>query len=643
MRNAFYILIMPLSIKSLGGQKKIDRYNDSMAKNIKDKLKNLIKPDADAGRIKWSLYGRVWREIGRPYIKWLVLGVLFTLLATGAEGYTITLVQQVIDKAFVNKSMDAIYFLGGQIILAFGIKGLFTYAKALVMSKGGLLAHAGLQNKIFGHMMRMNMARFYGDGIGKNLNYFTVQSTAVLSLATTTVLKLIQNVATLVMTLALMFWYAPQMCVVLMFLAPAIMVPMTLIMRKRRKLSRKSFKIANNVTQRLNQTLHGIKTIQAFTGEEREQKEFAHVVNTAVVNSYKSTQANAMRSPLLEFMISIGLCIAMIMGAHFIATGQITTGDFTAFLLALTAAYKPAKSITGTGDTVQHGLLAAEILFEFLDSKPDIVDDPNAIQLQGRKMSVAFDDVSFEYVPGEPVLQNISLNVPAGSVCALVGPSGGGKTTLFNLLQRFYEPQFGKITINKKDIRKYTMQSLRENIAEVSQNVFLFNASIAENIKYGNPNATMEQIVAAARAANAHDFIMDFPDGYETNVGEGGALLSGGQRQRVAIARAILKDAPILLLDEATSALDTQSEKLIQSALSDLMRGRTTFVIAHRLSTILDADMICVIKDGRIVEQGTDAELRNAGGEYQKLRDIQFGTNNRERAKIKKGKVDGNR
>ena len=627
----------------MGGQKKFDRYNDSMAKNIKDKLKNLIKPDADAGRIKWSLYGRVWREIGRPYIKWLVLGVLFTLLATGAEGYTITLVQQVIDKAFVNKSMDAIYFLGGQIILAFGIKGLFTYAKALVMSKGGLLAHAGLQNKIFGHMMRMNMARFYGDGIGKNLNYFTVQSTAVLSLATTTVLKLIQNVATLVMTLALMFWYAPQMCVVLMFLAPAIMVPMTLIMRKRRKLSRKSFKIANNVTQRLNQTLHGIKTIQAFTGEEREQKEFAHVVNTAVVNSYKSTQANAMRSPLLEFMISIGLCIAMIMGAHFIATGQITTGDFTAFLLALTAAYKPAKSITGTGDTVQHGLLAAEILFEFLDSKPDIVDDPNAIQLQGRKMSVAFDDVSFEYVPGEPVLQNISLNVPAGSVCALVGPSGGGKTTLFNLLQRFYEPQFGKITINKKDIRKYTMQALRENIAEVSQNVFLFNASIAENIKYGNPNATMEQIVAAARAANAHDFIMDFPDGYETNVGEGGALLSGGQRQRVAIARAILKDAPILLLDEATSALDTQSEKLIQSALSDLMRGRTTFVIAHRLSTILDADMICVIKDGRIVEQGTDAELRNAGGEYQKLRDIQFGTNNRERAKIKKGKVDGNR
>jgi len=589
-----------------------------------EKIKSITKTDAESGRIKWSLYGRVWREIGRPYVKWLVFGIIFTILAAGAEGYTITLVQQVVDQAFIGKSMDAIYWLGIQIILAFGLKGAFTYSKSLIMSKGGLLAHAALQKKIFAHMTKMNLARFYGDGIGKNLNYFTVQSGAVLSLVTTTVLKLVQNVATLVITLALMFWYAPQMCVVLMFLAPAIMIPMTLIMRKRRKLSRQSFKIANNVTQQINQTLHGIKTIQAFAGEEHEQKSFSHVVNESARNSYKSTQAGAIRSPLMEFMISIGLCIAMIMGGHFIASGQITTGDFTAFLLALTAAYKPAKSITGTGDTVQHGLLAAEVLFDFLDSKPDIVDDKNAVELKSDKMSVEFDDVSFEYNPGEPVLRNITLNVPAGRVCALVGPSGGGKTTLFNLLMRFYEPQFGKIKINNRDIRKYTLKSLRKNIAEVSQSVFLFNSSIRDNIKYGAPDATDEMVIAAARAANAHDFITEFPDGYDTVVGEGGALLSGGQRQRIAIARAILKDAPILLLDEATSALDTQSEKLIQGALRDLMRGRTTFVIAHRLSTVLDADMICVVKNGQIIEQGTDAQLYALDGEYRKLKDIQF-------------------
>ena len=221
-------------------------------------------------------------------------------------------------------------------------------------------------------------------------------------------------------------------------------------------------------------------------------------------------------------------------------------------------------------------------------------------------------------------MRDIDLKVPAGTVCALVGPSGGGKTTMFNLIERFYEPQRGKIKINNTDIKKFTLHSLRENIAEVSQDVFLFNGTIEENIKYGAPNATFDQVRDAAMAANAHEFIMSLPKKYKSDVGEGGALLSGGQKQRIAIARAILKDAPILLLDEATSALDTQSEKLIQSALRDLMRGRTTFVIAHRLSTVLDADIICVVKDGRIVERGTDAELIAMGGEYKRLRDIQF-------------------
>lgn len=600
-----------------------------MLKKITKKIEKFIKGDDKNGRIAWSLYGRVWREIGRPYFKWLLFGIIFTILAAGAEAYTITLVQQVVDQAFINKSMNAIYFLGGQVIIAFGAKGAFTYAKALIMSKGGLLASANLQKKIYNHMTHMNLSRFYGDGIGKNLNYFTVQAGAVLNLVTGTVVKLVQNVATLAMTLALMFYYAPQMCVVLLFLTPAIIIPMVAIMRKRRKLSRQSFGIANDVAQHLNQTLHGIKTIQSFANEEREAKNFHNVLNASMVNAYKSTQANALRSPLMEFMISIGLCIAMIMGGHFISSGAISTGDFTAFLLALTAAYKPAKSITGTGDSVQHGLLAAEILFQFLDSKPEITDAPDAVELKSENLSVSFDDVSFAYNADNPVLHNVSLNVPAGSVCALVGPSGGGKTTMFNLLQRFYEPTSGKITINRRDIRKYTLKSLRLNISEVSQDVFLFNGTISDNIKYGCPDATPEMVIEAAKMANAHDFISEFPNGYDTNVGERGSLLSGGQKQRIAIARAILKNSPILLLDEATSALDTQSEKLIQSALTQLMRGRTTFVIAHRLSTILDADKICVIKDGQIVESGTDAELCELNGEYKRLRDIQFRTENK--------------
>lgn len=595
-----------------------------MFTKIKKSIQKFIQGDKNNGRIKWSLYSRVWREIGRPQWKWLLFGVIATIGAAGAEAYTITLVQQVVDKAFIQKSMANIYFFGLQVIAAFGVKGIFSYSKSLLMAKAGLNASAALQQRIYRHMVKMDVAKFYGDGIGKNLNYFNVQATAVLNLVTGTLVNTVQQIATLAMTLGLMIYYAPQLCAVLLFLVPAIMIPMVLIMRRRRRLSRESFGIANDVSQHLNQTLHGIKTIQAFANEKSESEKFATVLNSSMVNSYKGTQAFALQSPLLELMISIGLCMALIAGGHFIVSGAITTGDFTAFLLALTAAYKPARSITSTSNTIQHGLLAAEVLFDFLDSKPSIQDAPDARELKSGKMSVTFDNVSFAYVPDEPVLCDIDLKVPAGTVCALVGPSGGGKTTMFNLIERFYEPQRGKIKINNTDIKKFTLHSLRENIAEVSQDVFLFNGTIEENIKYGAPNATFEQVRDAAMAANAHEFIMSLPKKYKSDVGEGGALLSGGQKQRIAIARAILKDAPILLLDEATSALDTQSEKLIQTALRDLMRGRTTFVIAHRLSTVLDADIICVVKDGRIVERGTDAELIAMGGEYKRLRDIQF-------------------
>ena len=600
--------------------------NRVMFTKIKNKVIHFVRGDASNSAIKWSLYARVWREVGRPQLKYLVAGIILTVIAAGAESYTIVLVQQVVDNTFIEKSMDTIYWLGLQVILAFGLKGAARYAKDLIMSKGGLLASARLQRRIYAHMVRMNISSFYGGGIGKHLNYFNVQAGAVLSLVTGTVLSAVQNVVMLVMTVGLMFYYAPQMCVVLLFLAPAIMIPMVLIMRRLRHLSRQSFGIANNVAQHLNQTLHGMKTIQAFGTEKKEERNFDKILDTSVINSYKRVQASALRSPLMEGLISVGLCIALILGGHFIASGAITTGDFAAFLLALSTAYKPAKHITGTGTTIQHGLLAAEILFKFLDSKSEIQDKPNAITLTGDKMTVEFSNVSFSYNPDAPVLRDVSLTVPAGHVCALVGPSGGGKTTMLNLLERFYDPTGGKIMINGTDIRDLSLESLRHNIAEVSQDVFLFNGSIEDNIKYGVPHATHEQIEAAARAANAHDFIMAFPNKYKTSVGEGGALLSGGQKQRIAIARAILKDAPILLLDEATSALDTQSEKLIQSALKKLMRGRTTFVIAHRLSTILDADRICVIKGGQIVEQGTDAELIAKDGDYKRLRDIQFMT-----------------
>jgi subfamily B ATP-binding cassette protein MsbA len=444
-------------------------------------------------------------------------------------------------------------------------------------------------------------------------------------LVTDNVIRIVHNVATILMMLCLMIYYAPQMTAVLVILIPGIIVPLIIITRKRNVLTRTGFGAEADSITHIAQSIEGVKTIQAFCNEDQESHRMNEIEDTRVSVHFKSAKLQGIQTPILETMISVGLCAALLVGGYFITSGAITTGDFTAFLLALTAAYQPAKSLTGVNGGIQAGLIAAEGLFGFIDREAEIADSKDAVDLDRSQMEVKLDHISFAYNPADgEILHDVSLTVSPGKTCALVGPSGGGKSTIFNLLERFYDPQVGAVRINGQDIRKYTLKSLRQNIANVSQDVFLFNGTIADNIKYGNPNATTEQIQAAAKAANAHDFIMEFPHRYDNLVGERGSLLSGGQKQRIAIARAILKDAPILLLDEATSALDTQSEKLIQQALKKLMSGRTTFVIAHRLTTILDADTICVVKDGRIVEMGTDAELTALGGEYKKLKDAQF-------------------
>ncbi|MCR4918166.1 MAG: ABC transporter ATP-binding protein/permease [Alphaproteobacteria bacterium] len=602
--------------------------------NLIKRIKSFIKNDNPDAKIKWSLYIRVWKEFGKPYWKWLALGVLCTTLAASAEAYTITLIKKIVDGAVGEKlanstnmkmELRGLAWVGLQIIAAFGAKGLFTYAKTLTMTKAGLLGVSSLRRRLYRNMMKQSVRFFHETHTGVLMNYFTGMASAVLSLVTDNVIKTVNNIATVGMMIGLMLYYAPQLTVVLVFLVPAVIVPLIVITRKKNILTRRGFGVEADSITHITQSLEGIKTIQAFCNEEEETTKMNQMEDQRIKVHFKRTRLSAMRSPIMETMISVGLCLSLLIGGYFILNKTITPGAFTAFLLALTAAYKPAKSLTGVNDSIQAGLIAAESLFDFLDKKSDIQDACDAKVLSGDEMRVELDNVTFAYNEKDgPVLRNISLNVEPGKVCAFVGPSGGGKSTIFNLLERFYDTQKGKVKINGVDIRQYTLESLRRNISNVSQDVFLFNGTIADNIRYGNPDATMEQIQEAAKAANAHGFIMEFPDGYNNFVGERGVLLSGGQKQRIAIARAILKDAPILLLDEATSALDSESEKLIQAALKKLMKGRTTFVIAHRLATILDADVICVVKNGCITEQGTDAELYAKGGDYTKLKDIQF-------------------
>lgn len=594
-------------------------------KKIWGSIKSFIRNDNPEAKIKWSLYIRVWKEFGKPYWKWLALGILCTILSAGAEAFSITLVKQVIDKGFIEKNMTSLVWIGLEIVVVFCAKGAFTYAKSLTMTRAGLLGVSRLRRRLYQNMVKQPLRYFYNTQTGLLLNYFAGMANSVLSLVTDSVIKTVQDISTVIMMFCLMVWYAPQMTVVLMFLVPAILISMVVITRKKNIFVRKSFGVEADTITHLSQSIEGIKTIQSFCNGFRESGRMNDLEDKRVKVHFKAAKLSAMRSPIMESLISVGMFMALMVGGYFITSGTITTGDFTAFLLALTAAYKPMKSLTSINGSVQAGLIAAEALFGFLDRKPEIQDAPNAIALTGDKMNVKLDDVTFAYNNKDgDVLKQVSLEVEPGKVCAFVGPSGGGKSTIFNLLERFYDTQRGSIQINGVDIRGYTLESLRNNIANVSQDVFLFAGSIADNIRYGKPDATMEEVQAAAKSANAHDFIMSFPKGYDNPVGERGALLSGGQKQRIAIARAILKNAPILLLDEATSALDSESEKLIQSALKELMKGRTTFVIAHRLATIVDADIICVVKGGRIVEQGTDAELYALGGDYTKLKDIQF-------------------
>ncbi|MCL1786019.1 MAG: ABC transporter ATP-binding protein/permease [Alphaproteobacteria bacterium] len=583
------------------------------------------QPDILDGKIKLSLYGRVWREVGRPQLKWLALGIGATIIAAAAEAFSITLVKQIIDEGFIAQNMKILYFLGLQIVFAFTAKSAFSYARSLLLGKAGLMAATELRMRIYRHMMKMHIGVFHDSRSGKLLNYFGALAGSVLNLVTDTVITTVQHVATLLFMMILMLWYAPQMVVILLFMVPAIILPLLWIMKKKRKLTRLGFGIGADSLSHVTQSIQGVKTIQSFAMECTECDTYCGIEIAGRRNAYKQMQISGLQSPLLEIMISVGICLSLILGGHFITSGVISTGDFAAFILALTAAYQPAKKVTGVGNGVQAGLIAAEQLFEFLDSKSEVVDAKDAVPMTRGPVHVKLENVSFAYeVADGEVLRDVSLDVEPGAVCALVGPSGGGKSTIFNLLERFYDPQSGRVVFNGRDLKKYTIESVRKNIAIVSQDVFLFHGSILDNIKYGVPDATEKQIHAAAVAANAHEFIKDLPNGYDTNVGERGANLSGGQKQRIAIARAILKDASILLLDEATSALDSQSEKLIQSALANLMKGRTTFVIAHRLSTILDADQILVVKEGRIVERGTDKQLCASDGVYKKLRDVQL-------------------
>jgi len=428
--------------------------------------------------------------------------------------------------------------------------------------------------------------------------------------------------------LGLIFYLDWKLAIITLIVVPLMIFPTKIIGRHIKRLAKLGLERISDISCLLQETFSGIKVIKAFGLETREVDKFKSA-NLRFLNfARKTLKYEAMHTPIMEIITSFGIAGVIWFGGGYVLSGQMTADAFISFVVAMGMIYTPVKKLLNVYSLLQRSLGAAERVFEIIDEKPEITDSPDALSLERARGEVEFRNVSFSY-NDEPILSNVSLSAKKGEVIALVGPSGAGKTTLVSLIPRFYDVASGSVMIDGLDVRNLKGIDLLHQIALVDQETILFNETIANNIKYGKTDATDEEVERAAKAAYAHDFISEMPEGYRTNIGDRGVRLSGGQKQRLCIARAILKNAPILILDEATSALDTESEQMVQQAINNLMSNRTTFVIAHRLSTILHADTIVVLERGVVVERGSHHQLLETSGLYKKLYDMQFQTDDR--------------
>lgn len=569
-----------------------------------------------------AVYLRLLRYL-RPYIPQTIMAVICMLLATSASLYVPWIVRDVIDGVLVNKDILLLNAITAGIIVVFALRGFFVYGQNYLMAYVSQKIVIDLREMLFRHFQRLSVSYFDRSRTGKVLSYMTNDVGALQGALAQNVIELSTESLTLIGSLIAMFYLHWQLALLTLITVPLVAQAMNLFGVKLRKASGAMQQRAAEITSVLQEMIVSVRVIRLFVREEYETDRFLRENDNNFTAQMKAAQLSATLSPVVEFLAAIAVTVIIWYGGREVISGNLTSGSLIAFLVYAVNISNPVKRLGNVYGSIQRAVAAAERVFDVLDTLPEVEDAPDAVELPAVKGDVSFENVCFEYRAGESALKGLSIEIPAGQILAIVGPSGAGKSTIANLLPRFYDPQAGLIRIDGIDIRKVTVRSLREQIAMVPQETTLFNASIYENILYGRLEADKEAVIEAAKAANAHDFIMQLPNGYDTQIGERGSQLSGGQRQRIAIARAILKNPRILILDEATSALDAESERVVQDALDKLMIGRTTFVIAHRLSTIQRADKILVMEKGRLIECGRHAELLDAGGLYCKLYSLQ--------------------
>lgn len=567
---------------------------------------------------------RLWRESIRHYLGWIRLAILCMVLMAAANAFSAFMMQHIVDDVFVAKDAALLWPVGFVVMATFLIKGVANYGQSILMSFVGLKIIADTQNRLFAHLTTMDLAFFHNTPSGTLISRFTVDVQQMRMAVSNALTGVGKDMMSLIFLIGVMFWQDWELAAVSFFVFPVAIYPIVRIGKRMRKVTANTQQEIGIFTTVLNQTFQGIRVVKAYGMATYEGSRVAEVVERIFKLTIKAARTREMSRPIMETLGGVAIFVVIVYGGSRVIAEETTAGAFFSFITALLMAYEPMKRLANLNASIQEGLASAQRIFAIMDYKPTIVDSADAKPIENVSGEIKFTDVSFAYNEDIRALSGLTIEVAAGKTLALVGTSGGGKSTILNLIPRFYEVSEGAITVDGIDVRDITMQSLYANIALVSQEVTLFDDTVAANIAYGRLGASQAEIEDAARHAAADEFIKELPDGYETVVGEQGIRLSGGQRQRLAIARAMLKNAPILLLDEATSALDTQSERHVQTALSELMKGRTTIVIAHRLSTVVDADTICVIGGGKVIEQGSHKDLLARGGTYKRLHELQF-------------------
>ena len=555
------------------------------------------------------------------------LGAAFACsgLVAAFSGAYAWLVKPVLDEIFINKNESLLLILPLALFTVAVLKSLFNYGQNYLMNYVGNQVITDIRQQLFGKLIRLPVSYHDANTSGR-LVARVVSDVTLMANAVAGVLKdIFQQGLTFLAMMGVIFYQNWRLAGLSMIVIPLAVFTMVRMGKRLRALAASGQERMGDMASTLQETLSGIRMVKAYGREESEAARFQRSNRSFLSTSMKAIQVSSLGSSHMEVIGVVGVAAIIWYGGFLVINGSMTPGEFFSFLTAMFMAYAPIRKLSGSNNAIQQALAAAERVFGVLDLKTEQEAEKGQLELPRIAQSVTFDDVTFHYESQSvPALNDINLTIRAGEMVALVGSSGSGKTTLVNLIPRFYEPTAGRILIDGIDTQSYTLRSLRSQIGMVSQDVVLFDDSIRNNIAFGREDATDEDIVQAARLAYAHDFVERLPEGYQTIVGEKGVKLSGGERQRLAIARAILRDPPLLILDEATSALDTESERVVQLALANLMKNRTTVVIAHRLSTIQQADRIMVMARGSIVEVGTHDELLRCGGQYQRLHAMQF-------------------